>query len=60
MCRTEFPLEFLERPQLLIPIASTSTNRSEQNEYQWFYKGRNGLLKSFTYTNTIQNKIAFK
>lgn len=55
MCRTEFPLEFLERPQLLIPIASTSASHSEQNEYQWFYKGRNGLLKSFTnYINFAQ------
>lgn len=43
MCRTEFPIEFLERPELLQPIsASASSSSGEKNEYQWFYKGRNG------------------
>lgn len=43
MCRTDFPIEFLERPELLMPIdAIASTSNADQNEYQWFYKGRNG------------------
>lgn len=43
MCRTDFPIEFLERPELLMPIdAIASTSSADQNEYQWFYKGRNG------------------
>lgn len=43
MCRTDFPIEFLERPELLMPIdANASTSNTDQNEYQWFYKGRNG------------------
>lgn len=43
MCRTEFPTEFFERPELLHPIEATaSTSSNTINEYQWFYKGRNG------------------
>lgn len=43
MCRTEFPIEFFECPELLQPIgASASTSASDPNDYQWFYKGRNG------------------
>lgn len=43
MCRTDFPIEFLERPELLMPIdANASTSSADQNHYQWFYKGRNG------------------
>lgn len=43
MCRTDFPIEFLERPELLMPIdAIASTSNADPNEYQWFYKGRNG------------------
>lgn len=43
MCRTEFPIEFFECPELLQPIdVVASTSSLDQNEYQWFYKGRNG------------------
>lgn len=43
MCRTDFPIEFLERPELLMPIdAIASTSTADHNAYQWFYKGRNG------------------
>lgn len=45
MCRTEFPIEFLEKPELLRPISSTvSATGIEQSEYKWFYKGRNGMV----------------
>lgn len=48
MCRAEFPNEFLENPQLLQPLSSApSTSNSETNEYQWFYKGHNGLYHYF-------------
>lgn len=45
MCRAEFSSEFLDHPQLLLPISTTpsSASNSEQNEYQWFYKGHNGM-----------------
>lgn len=43
MCRSEFPIDFLEKPELLLPITSTpSQDAIDQNEYKWFYKGRNG------------------
>ncbi|XP_055307307.1 E3 ubiquitin-protein ligase rnf146-like isoform X2 [Sitodiplosis mosellana] len=44
MCRAEFSSEFLDHPQLLLPISTTPTltSSSEQNKYQWFYKGHNG------------------
>ncbi|XP_031635261.1 E3 ubiquitin-protein ligase rnf146 isoform X2 [Contarinia nasturtii] len=41
MCRTEFPSEFLEHPELLFS-SMPSTSNLDQNEYQWFYKGHNG------------------
>lgn len=42
MCRAEFSSEFLEHPQLLFS-SMPSTSNWEQNEYQWFYKGHNGI-----------------
>lgn len=55
MCRSEFPVEFLERPELLMPIDSVaSTSNAEPNEYQWFYKGRNGnFLINFLKTSNF-------
>lgn len=50
MCRTEFPIEFLERPELLLPIGSSpSSSTSDQSEYKWFYKGRNGSLQFYIF-----------
>lgn len=49
MCRTEFPIEFLEKPELLLPIdTTTSPNGCDQSEYKWFYKGRNGKMRNFS------------
>lgn len=59
MCRAEFPNEFLERPQLLLPInTSPSTSNTDQNEYQWFYKGHNGLYSKNPKSLFIANVFA--
>ncbi|XP_015114537.1 E3 ubiquitin-protein ligase RNF146 isoform X1 [Diachasma alloeum] len=40
MCRQEIPADFVERPQL-VEIEESKVPGTEE-EYQWFYEGRNG------------------
>lgn len=43
MCRQEFPTEYLEMPDLILANSSNDVcNTNDTNEYQWFYRGRNG------------------
>lgn len=42
MCRQEIPPDFLERPQLV--EVEEPQKESEEEEYQWFYEGRNGKI----------------
>lgn len=43
MCRQEFPTEYLEMPDLILANSSNDVcNANDTNEYQWFYRGRNG------------------
>lgn len=43
MCRQEFSTEYLDMPNLILPNSPTDASTSnDTNEYQWFYRGRNG------------------
>lgn len=45
MCRQEFPTEYLDMPNLILPNSPTEASTSNDiSEYQWFYRGRNGKL----------------
>ncbi|XP_043501361.1 E3 ubiquitin-protein ligase RNF146 isoform X1 [Polistes fuscatus] len=44
MCRQEMPSDFVERPQLVEVDEVKELERPEE-EYQWFYEGRNGWWK---------------
>lgn len=49
MCRQEIPPDFLERPQLVEVEESQKESEHPEEEYQWFYEGRNGkVLQSIT------------
>ncbi|XP_044734129.1 E3 ubiquitin-protein ligase RNF146-A-like [Chrysoperla carnea] len=43
MCRQEIPRDYLEKPKLLQPLPDTTT--SLEDEYDWFYEGRDGWWK---------------
>ena len=42
MCRQEIPTDFLEKPQLVELDETQKDTESVDEEYQWFYEGRNG------------------
>ena len=42
MCRQEIPADFLEKPQLIELDEIQKESAENQEEYQWFYEGRNG------------------
>lgn len=44
MCRQEIPPDFLERPQLVEVEESQKESEHPEEEYQWFYEGRNGKV----------------
>lgn len=44
MCRQEIPPDFLERPQLVEVDESQKELEHSEEEYQWFYEGRNGKV----------------
>lgn len=47
MCRQEVPRDFIEHPKLLeYPLVEKSL---DDEEYHWFYEGRNGNLQLKTY-----------
>uniref|UniRef100_A0A147BGJ2 E3 ubiquitin-protein ligase n=1 Tax=Ixodes ricinus TaxID=34613 RepID=A0A147BGJ2_IXORI len=41
MCRQEIPADFTDKPELLSESGS-ETDEVSENNYQWFYEGRNG------------------
>ncbi|KYM79065.1 hypothetical protein ALC53_10619 [Atta colombica] len=45
MCRQEIPPDFLERPQLVEVEEPQKELEHPEEEYQWFYEGRNGWWK---------------
>lgn len=46
MCRQEIPSDFLERPQLVEVEETQKESEHSEEEYQWFYEGRNGKVSS--------------
>lgn len=43
MCRRKIPANFLDNPKLLNSLEDGPALEQElDNEYQWFYEGRNG------------------
>ena len=44
MCRQEIPADFVERPQLVEVEEPTKEATDTEEEYQWFYEGRNGNI----------------
>lgn len=47
MCRQEIPCDYLENPSLVNPSIEGGIVAEQEvtdNEYQWFYEGRNGKL----------------
>ncbi|XP_066589245.1 E3 ubiquitin-protein ligase RNF146 [Prorops nasuta] len=42
MCRQEIPPDFLEKPQLVEIDEMQKESEYSEEEYQWFYEGRNG------------------
>jgi len=44
MCRQEIPPDFLERPQLVEVEEPQKELEHPEEEYQWFYEGRNGKI----------------
>ncbi|XP_024889403.1 E3 ubiquitin-protein ligase rnf146-like [Temnothorax curvispinosus] len=45
MCRQEISPDFLERPQLVEVEEPQKESEHPEEEYQWFYEGRNGWWK---------------
>ncbi|KAK0092939.1 hypothetical protein PV326_000261 [Microctonus aethiopoides] len=53
MCRQEIPADFVEKPNLVeVDEQKLSANNSVEEEYQWFYEGRNGWWKYDARTNS--------
>jgi E3 ubiquitin-protein ligase RNF146 len=44
MCRQEIPPDFLEKPQLVEVEESQKELEHSEEEYHWFYEGRNGKV----------------
>lgn len=44
MCRQEIPADFLERPQLVEVDEPQKETAEVEDEYHWFYEGRNGNI----------------
>lgn len=57
MCRQEIPADFIERPNLVDLDESKGVPVVEE-EYQWFYEGRNGNVTTslfILYLKILQN-----
>lgn len=62
MCRHEIPPDYLEHPQLLEELESHSEGQKEessQEEYRWFYEGRNGWWQ-YDERTSLELETAFK
>ncbi|KAF7401503.1 hypothetical protein HZH68_007323 [Vespula germanica] len=59
MCRQEMPSDFVERPQLVeIDEVQKELERPEE-EYQWFYEGRNGWWQ-YDQRTSLELETAYK
>ncbi|XP_011252700.1 E3 ubiquitin-protein ligase RNF146 [Camponotus floridanus] len=59
MCRQEIPPDFLERPQLVEVEESQKEMEHPEEEYQWFYEGRNGWWQ-YDQRTSIELETAYK
>ncbi|KAL6432333.1 hypothetical protein ACFW04_006750 [Cataglyphis niger] len=59
MCRQEIPPDFLERPQLVEVEESQKESEHPEEEYQWFYEGRNGWWQ-YDQRTSIELETAYK
>ncbi|XP_015178573.1 PREDICTED: E3 ubiquitin-protein ligase RNF146 isoform X3 [Polistes dominula] len=58
MCRQEMPSDFVERPQLVEVDELKELERPEE-EYQWFYEGRNGWWQ-YDQRTSLELETAYK
>ncbi|XP_014611480.1 PREDICTED: E3 ubiquitin-protein ligase RNF146 isoform X4 [Polistes canadensis] len=58
MCRQEMPSDFVERPQLVEVDEVKELERPEE-EYQWFYEGRNGWWQ-YDQRTSLELETAYK
>ncbi|KAK0158461.1 hypothetical protein PV328_009460 [Microctonus aethiopoides] len=60
MCRQEIPADFVEKPNLVeVDEQKLSANNSVEEEYQWFYEGRNGWWQ-YDQRTSIELETAYK
>ncbi|XP_011690887.1 PREDICTED: E3 ubiquitin-protein ligase RNF146 [Wasmannia auropunctata] len=59
MCRQEIPPDFLERPQLVEVEEPQKESEHPEEEYQWFYEGRNGWWQ-YDQRTSIELETAYK
>ncbi|KAL6267473.1 hypothetical protein P5V15_000549 [Pogonomyrmex californicus] len=59
MCRQEIPPDFLERPQLVEIEEPQKESEHPEEEYQWFYEGRNGWWQ-YDQRTSIELETAYK
>ncbi|XP_020289428.1 E3 ubiquitin-protein ligase RNF146 [Pseudomyrmex gracilis] len=59
MCRHEIPPDFLERPQLVEIEEPQKESDHPEEEYQWFYEGRNGWWQ-YDQRTSIELETAYK
>ncbi|XP_032689390.1 E3 ubiquitin-protein ligase RNF146 [Odontomachus brunneus] len=59
MCRQEIPPDFLERPQLVEVEETQKESEHSEEEYQWFYEGRNGWWQ-YDERTSIELETAYK
>ncbi|XP_015587402.1 E3 ubiquitin-protein ligase RNF146 isoform X2 [Cephus cinctus] len=59
MCRQEIPPDFLERPHLIELDEAQKESDEVEEEYQWFYEGRNGWWQ-YDQRNNLELETAYK
>ncbi|XP_012278693.1 E3 ubiquitin-protein ligase RNF146 [Orussus abietinus] len=59
MCRQEIPPDFLERPQLVELDEAQKVTECLEEEYQWFYEGKNGWWQ-YDQRTSLELETAYK
>lgn len=59
MCRQEIPADFLERPQLVEVDEPQKETAEVEDEYHWFYEGRNGWWQ-YDMRTSLELETAYK
>ncbi|XP_033209542.1 E3 ubiquitin-protein ligase RNF146 [Belonocnema kinseyi] len=59
MCRQEIPADFVERPQLVEVEEPAKEDTETEEEYQWFYEGRNGWWQ-YDQRTSLELETAYK